>query len=311
MNDAMDAGLECDAVQAVSTPWLDRRLADAAHARVETHLRGCSGCRGEYRVFARLGRLVLRLPRREPDPFAAARALAASRARAAPRPPLARRVALAAAALLLVASGLVGAYELGLRRGRDVAPAAATDHALLCSRAARGVMNDLELLEQVDPPLRRPLLESQLRAFDLPAWAARDADAGDPDGELIALVRQLESALSSGDDARLLRVRDALREIEPRLPAPPAPRGRLEVPRFTRADADAVVDDFAELPTPARAALAELLEAKAAWARGDLPIDDLLRRMTWTRIDGGSFSIGFAFGGTTLPDPPREKKPPR
>lgn len=145
-------------------------------------------------------------------------------------------------------------------------PAGSTRYA----RAACGLLADLAAIEEVEPELRVPLLGSQLRAFDLPAWVARAGVADEPGHELITLMRDLDAALASRDTAKLLALARELADVEPLLAAPaPLPRGQLEVPRFTRTDAFAALDDFSELTTLSCVSLAELLQAKAAWVDGD------------------------------------------
>jgi hypothetical protein len=160
-----------------------------------------------------------------------------------------------------------------------------------CARAAQSLLTDLATIDQVAPKLRQPLLGAQIRVFGLDAWAARPPRADDPDAALIALVRQLESALASKQDGSLLALQQSLHASPPRqiFAAPQAARGtasqvtrgaapqptrpeipRVQVPRFTRAAADAVVRSYDELAPADRAPLTDLLEAKASWISGDV-----------------------------------------
>ncbi|MBL8842321.1 MAG: zf-HC2 domain-containing protein [Planctomycetes bacterium] len=172
--------------------------------------------------------------------------------------------------------------ELGTLRDVGEAPVAdeaapsrePTDASLAYRRAAHLVLADLATIDRIEPALRQPLLAAQMRAFGLDAWAARPASGDDPDASLLPLLRQLDGALTAKDDARLLSLQSSLRATPiatfAPIAAPDRPRAPLEVPRFSHDEASAVAATFTELPPPDRASLAELLEAKESFVRGDL-----------------------------------------
>jgi anti-sigma factor RsiW len=58
--------MECQAVQAQMSAWLDRELSEAAGARLTAHLAGCEACRREWRELtaldAALGNLAAPVP---------------------------------------------------------------------------------------------------------------------------------------------------------------------------------------------------------------------------------------------------------
>ncbi len=277
----------CGSVLAVTTLWLDGRLSASARAEVEQHMRECAACRAEYRAQARLAQAVARLPREAPAADVTGRAWRS--AQGAPQTPGTRAPLLrAAAAAAVLLSTALGSYWLGVGDApapspavvrseprESIAEAAEADDSLAYRRAAQLVLADLATIDRVEPALRQPLLAAQMRAFGLDAWAARPARGDDPDAALRPLLCQLDEALSAEDDTQLLALQGSLRvapsaaAAKPAAAAPP-PQARLEVPRFTRDQAQAVVATFTELPPPDRESLAQLLEAKESFVRGDL-----------------------------------------
>ena len=67
--------MECQAVQAQLSAWLDDELSEAAGAMLSAHLEGCEACRSEWRELraldAALGHLVAQAPMRLAEKVAA------------------------------------------------------------------------------------------------------------------------------------------------------------------------------------------------------------------------------------------------
>jgi hypothetical protein len=255
---------------------------------------------------------VRALPREAPRSDAAFRALAAATSEQ-PQGVGARlrwRRWIAAAACIAFIAGVAVAYRVGFARGLAFAPAPShppshppprpaevgpvdvaerplPEASSRFARAACGVLADLVALDEITPELRVPLIGTQLQAFDLPAWAAREGAADEPGVALVSLVRELDEAVVRRDPDALLAVQRRLVELEPLTAAPQPPRGKLEVPRFSRTDAYAACDDFSELTTADCASLAELLQSKAAWIDGDLDRALQLARRDSERLRGG------------------------
>lgn len=170
---------------------------------------------------------------------------------------------------------LVGLDQPGAdeRPAPPESPLGENDEARRVARAARAVLADLAVLDEIPEERRKPLLESQVRHFGLEEWAQRvdregiEASALDLP-EIVRFVRELESALRSdptallalGRDARATELYRTLEDVSP-------PR---EPPLAQRRDRRRVVADVASaLSAEERADLESLLDVKESWIEGE------------------------------------------
>lgn len=145
------------------------------------------------------------------------------------------------------------------------------------ARAARGMLANLAVIDEVPEAARGPLLESQMRLFGLRTWVNRVElegldDRGSDLSQLARVLREVETALN-GEPTRLLalgrdqRIDELFRSLEGFAP----PRNVNREPVVARRqDRRRVVEDVAsELSPRQQDGLAALLDVNASLIEGE------------------------------------------
>ena len=276
---------KCRLVQSYATAWLDHGLDSRRHEAIERHLARCATCQACY---LDLRELRVRLRSAVPPPLPAgfaARVRKGSLA-ASHRPAWYRHPALLrSAAGLLVLLTITAAYLVGRRHGAEpgrepLSPQAEPLHLIRTAdlgeglRAARSLVADLGIIDQIPADLRQPLVRAQMADFRLGDWASavQEQRAGGEMARLASFVREVDRNLEATGGPEMLALRDraldasiwersALHPIEDQGPTDSDSRS------LRRAEIIGAV--AAGLPSEARMALERILTLKEALVAGD------------------------------------------
>ncbi len=289
----------CDCQEAVrhASRYLDGRLSPATRRWIQAHVRGCASCSKAFRDFGRLSRATHNLlPRRAASDLAHSVRCERTRRRTTLLARLGRRRSrLAVAAGVVALAGVVWwtGFAMGRSTANEPAPIAIdegpavradtpgdsrqTDERFVA--AARGVLQDLALVDRLAPRARQPLLAARLCYFDLDTRAQRVLAADPPVAPdvraLAGFVRDLAAAIDRGvapdwDRWRRDAWTRGLYAIEDASAGPAYGERAADVAQLVsrrRAVAERVGVD---LSTRDRDALAGLLELEDAVSRGDV-----------------------------------------
>ena len=261
----------CTRVRRHLSDYLDDRLSVAPARAVSLHLAVCDDCRAEHDALLWLSHATAAMPLDAPAPGLADRVRRGRR-------PAAWRTSVAAG--LLIIGGAAGAYALGLRHG---ARTALTPEVLvravdeprvesvlpadgIALRAARSLLADLELLDDVPIDLHEPILRPQVERYDLAQWA--ESRRGDLAlRPVTAMIQELDRSLDGGlEPYELASLRSDPSRDDVWAAAPVANASRDVVPR----DLDELLDRHCSSLSPAtRRSLDEWMTFKDEWIRGD------------------------------------------
>ena len=286
----------CERVQEHLTLYIDNRIEPDAREAVAAHVETCPDCRDELTAMRRLSAAGSALAPEpvSPDLADRVRETVATRARMSrgfgARIPFAR-----AAAALIVLSGFGAAYLIGRFHGEETSgntvpineanvawPSGPDFEPTRFVRGTRALLDDVTVIDRVEPELRRPLLLAQLDHFGLEqqaaSWLRRKDRERHPKVHMLNDLAGFVDGLAHSLRRDRLPARDQVRQARILLDtlADDIPAALHEAPPLHSPEhLDEVMKSVAaELREAQRTSLHTVLTIKQSWIDGrfDLPV---------------------------------------